>query len=139
MIIAIPTSIKLFTWISSLLFVDISLTVCYLYIVSSIILFLIGKFTGLVIVNSCIDIILHDTYYVVGHFHFVLSLGAVFNMFIYFHFMLFRLFRVMFIEVVYVCLFIMLTVNAFSLFVPQHILGLYSHQGECFVIQKYIV
>ncbi len=132
MIIAVPTSIKIFTWISSLLFVDVCASVVCLFIYAFLLLFLIGGFTGIVVANSCLDIVLHDSYYVVGHFHFVLSLGAVFAVFLYFSLNVFMLFGVVILEFLMNCLLIGLLVGAFNVFYPQHMLGLYSHPRRIF-------
>jgi len=79
LLIALPTSIKVFSWLVAMRRSMVASTASW-YIMSFLLMFLLGGVTGLVLANSELDLVMHDTYYVVAHFHYVLSLGAVFGL-----------------------------------------------------------
>ncbi len=124
MVIAVPTGIKIFSWIATMWGGSIDFKVPMLWAIGFIFLFTVGGVTGVVLANAGIDHALHDTYYVVAHFHYVLSLGAVFGLFAGWYYWFEKMFGIKYNGFIGGLHFWTMFVGSNVLFFPQHFLGL---------------
>jgi len=124
MVIAVPTGIKIFSWIATMWGGSMELRTPMLWAIGFIFLFTVGGVTGVVLANAGIDVSLHDTYYVVAHFHYVLSLGAVFAIFAGWYYWFEKIWGVKYNSILARLQFMFFFVGANVIFFPQHFLGL---------------
>lgn len=124
MIIAVPTGIKIFSWIATMWGGSLRFEAPMYFAMGFLFLFTIGGLTGIVISNSGINIAMHDTYYVVGHFHYVLSMGAVFGIFAGIYYWFHKMTGLRYSETLAQIHFWLIFVGVNVTFFPMHFLGL---------------
>ena len=128
MVIAVPTGIKIFSWIATMWGGSISFKTPMMWALGFIFMFTVGGVTGVVLANGGIDTYMHNSYYVVAHFHYVLSLGAVFSLFAGFYYWFPKMSGRMYNEALGQIHFWTFFVGVNVLFFPMHFLGLQGMQ-----------
>jgi heme/copper-type cytochrome/quinol oxidase subunit 1 len=124
MVIAVPTGIKIFSWLATMWGGSINLKTPFLFVIGFIFLFTVGGLTGVALANAGLDIAFHDTYYVVGHFHYVLSMGAVFGVFAGFYYWIGKITGLQYNEFLGRLHFALFFIGVNVTFFPMHFLGL---------------
>ena len=124
MVIAVPTGIKIFSWLASCYGGSLRFTAPLVWVIGFLALFTIGGVTGVVLANASLDTAVHDTYYVVGHFHYVLSMGVVFGLFAGFYYWTPKIIGKTYNDFLAKVHFWLLFIGVNLTFFPMHFLGL---------------
>ncbi len=124
MVIAVPTGIKIFSWIATMWGGSIEFKTPMLFAIAMIFLFTLGGVTGVVLANTGIDVALHDTYYVVAHFHYVMSMGALFSIYAGFYYWFSKMSGIEYSEILGKIHFWLTFVGVNITFFPMHFSGL---------------